>query len=200
MVAIVKAISVAFATLNAIMMANPILIIVGLIAGLVAGFIYLWNTSEGFRNFWIGLWEGIKKIIKTAIDFIVGIFNTIVDFVKNNWQSLLKFIANPFVGAFELLYNNCKGFRNFVDNFAENIKQFFVNAWNSIVIFFTEGIPNFINSIIEWFRELPYRIGSFIGEILGSIVQFGIDVGNWVVIELPQIIQNIINWFAELPR
>ena len=97
MVAIIKAVSTAFATLNAIMAANPILLIVSLIAGLVAAFMYLWNTSEGFRNFWINLWEGIKNVVSTAINFIVGIFNTIVNFIKNNWQNILIFLINPFV-------------------------------------------------------------------------------------------------------
>ena len=50
-----------FKKLNLILRANPVLLIAAAIAALVAGFIYLWNTSEEFRNFWIGLWEGIKK-------------------------------------------------------------------------------------------------------------------------------------------
>lgn len=78
-------------------MANPILLIISLIAGLVAGFIYLWNTSEKFRNFWINLWESIKNTVSTAINFIVEWFNKIINFVKNNWQNILSFIANPFI-------------------------------------------------------------------------------------------------------
>ena len=123
-----------------------------------------------------------------------------MDFVKNNWQSLLKFIANPFAGAFELLYNNCDEFRNFIDNLLENIKQAFINAWNSIVTFFTETIPQWIQNVINWFANLPYMIGYQIGQILGNIILFGTNVWNWITTELPQIIQGIIDWFAQLPR
>ena len=56
-----------------------------------------------------------------------------------------------------------------------------------------------INNIINWFKELPYNIGKFIGEILGYIVKFGIDCWNWVTVELPKIINNIIEWFKQLP-
>lgn len=199
MVSIIEAVQKAFALLNIIMMANPILLIVSLIAGLVAGFIYLWNTSEGFRGFWIGLWDGIKKVVSTAINFTVQLFNKIVDFVKNNWQGILLFIVNPFVGGFKLLYDNCEGFRNFINNFIESIKNFFINGWNNIVSFFTETIPQWIQNVIDWFSNLPYMIGYYIGQILGNIIQFGINLWNWVTVDLPQIIQGIIDWFAQLP-
>jgi tape measure domain-containing protein len=196
----IKSVKDAMLLLNMAFNANPIGLIVTAIGLLIAGFTYLWNTSEGFRNFWIGLWEGIKNAVSTAINFIIEWFNKIVDFVKNNWQSLLKLLTNPFVGGFELLYNNCDEFRNFIDNLLENIKQVFINAWNSIVVFFTETIPQWIQSVINWFANLPYEIGYQIGQILGSVIQFGLDVYNWITTELPNIIQGIIDWFAQLPR
>ena len=55
----ITAVKGAFAALNTVMMANPIILI---IAALVAAFIYLWNNCEEFRQFWIDLWEGIKDI------------------------------------------------------------------------------------------------------------------------------------------
>lgn len=192
--------SKAQAVLNAVMSANPVALVIIAITALIAIFVVLWNKCDWFRNFWISLWEGIKNAVSTAINFIIEWFNKIVDFVKNNWQSLLKFIANPFAGAFELLYNNCDEFRNFIDNLLENIKQAFINAWNSIVTFFTETIPQWIQSVINWFANLPYEIGYQIGQILGSIIQFGSDLYNWITTELPNIIQGIIDWFAQLPR
>ena len=196
---IIKSVRKSFALLNATLAANPILLVVSLIAGLVVAFIYLWNNSESFRNFWIGLWDNIKKAVSTAVNFIVQWFNKIVDFVKNNWQGILLFIANPFVGGFKLLYDNCEVFRNFINNFIESIKNFFVNGWNNIVSFFTETIPQWIQNVINWFSQLPYMIGYHIGQTLGNIIQFGINLWSWVTGDLPQIIQSIIDWFASLP-
>ena len=215
--------------LNAAFGLNPIALIIAGIAALAAAFIYFWRTSESFRNFWIGLWESIKNAVLTAIDFIVQWFNKIVDFVKNNWQNILLFITNPFLGGFKLLYNNCESFRNFIDNLTKKIKETFLNAWNGIstfftstipnafkklgesisnklkqcwndvVSFFTETIPQWIQNVIDWFANLPYMIGYHIGQILRNIIQFGINLWNWVTVELPQIIQSIIDWFASLP-
>ena len=47
--------------LNAAMKANIIGLIVSLVIGLVAAFITLWKNNEGFRKFWINLWNKIKS-------------------------------------------------------------------------------------------------------------------------------------------
>ena len=47
----ISAVKTAFAALNVTMLANPIVLIIAAITALVAAFIYLWNTNEGFRQF-----------------------------------------------------------------------------------------------------------------------------------------------------
>lgn len=54
--------------LFALMLANPIGLVIAAITALVAGFMYLWNNSESFREFWINLWEKIKTAALTAAD------------------------------------------------------------------------------------------------------------------------------------
>jgi phage-related protein len=191
--------SKAQAMLNAVMSANPITLIVIAIGALIAIFIVLWNNCESFRNFWINLWDNIKKIVSGAIDNIKKTFNKIISFVKSNWQGLLLLFVNPFAGAFKLLYDNCEGFRNFINNFIENVKNFFINGWNSIVSFFTETIPQWIQTVIIWIQQLPYNIGVLIGQIIGNIINFGVSIWNWITVDLPQIIQGIVEWFAQLP-
>lgn len=195
----IKSVKDAMLLLNMAFNLNPIGLIVTAIGLLIAGFVYLWNKSEAFRNFWIGLWEGIKSAASVAIDFVVKIFNKVVDFIKGNWQEILLFIANPFLGGFKLLYNNCEGFRNFIDNLVKNIKEILLKTWDAISTFFTQTIPQWIQNVIDWFANLPYMIGYQIGQILGKIVNFGIGLWNFVTVELPQIIQGIIDWFASLP-
>ena len=72
-----KAQTLAQTALNVAMNANPIGLIITAIVALIAGFVALWNKSEGFRNFWIGLWEGIKNIVSNAVNWITGIFKKI---------------------------------------------------------------------------------------------------------------------------
>ena len=108
-----KAAELAQKLLNATMLANPFVLIVTLIAGLVAAFIYFWNTSDSFRQFWIDLWEKIRSAASDVIDAIVGFFtetipnavNGFVDFIKNNWQTLLMLLnpATLLAGIFKLV-------------------------------------------------------------------------------------------------
>ena len=70
------------ATLNAVMAANPIGVIILAIAGLVAAFVLLWNNCEGFRNFFIEMWEGIKSFFSGIADWFGGVFEKIGGFFK----------------------------------------------------------------------------------------------------------------------
>src|SRR6185437_8211387 len=58
-----KAAAAAQWLLNIAMDANPIMLIILAIVALVAAFVYLWNHSAAFRDFWIGLWNDVVKIV-----------------------------------------------------------------------------------------------------------------------------------------
>lgn len=140
-----KAVTAAQWLMNAAMMANPIGLIIAAIAALVAGFVLLWNKSEAFRNFFIGMWEGIKNAV-----------GAVVNWIKENWQSLLLFLVNPVAGVFKYLYDNFEGFRNFVDNIVKSIKNFFSNMWSGI----TNGAKNAWSGIKSVFS----KVGSFFSD------------------------------------
>ena len=170
----VKGVSGAFKAFSSVLKANPLVMIISVIATLVTAFITLWNTNEDFRNAVIGIWNAIKETIGNVINGIVTFFT---ETIPNAWNSFITGLQN----------------------LGQTIWDTLVNAWNSIVSFFTETIPQWIQNIITWFQQLPYNIGILIGQILGYIANFGVNIWNWVTSELPKIIQSIIQWFAELP-
>lgn len=182
--------------LNTAQKANIIGIIVSAIAGLVAAIIYLWNTNDGFRNAIIGAWEAIANFFTVTIP---AAFQTVVDFITNNWQELLLLIVNPFAGAFALLYNNCDSFKTFVDTFIQDVINFFQTGWNSIVTFFTQSVPAWLQSMQEWFLQLPNSIAYGLGEAIGSIVKWGTDTYNYLTTNVPIWISSIGQWFSALP-
>lgn len=154
---VIKTVQGAFAALNATMLANPIVLIVAAIVALIAIFVVLWNKCDGFRQFWINLWEGIKSVVSTVVEAIKGFFTGIIDFVKNNWQGLLLLLVNPFAWAFKLLYDNCEGFRNFIDGVLEKIKTAISGAWEAIKTGITTAwtaISNFFTTIWEGIKTI----------------------------------------------
>lgn len=75
------------AALNAVMAANPIGAVIAIITALIAVFVTLWNKCEGFRNFWISLWNSIVSLVSSAVSaissFIDGLITSIGGFITN---------------------------------------------------------------------------------------------------------------------
>lgn len=177
---------------NAALSANPIgLVIIGLVA-LIAGLAYLWNTSEGFRNFWINAWESIKNTCKVAVD---GISKFFTDTIPNAFKSLInsaKSTKDFFVNGFEYL-------KNAVSNFGTLLVTKFKNWCDEVWILFTQTIPNWIKSIVDWFSELPHHIGYALGFVVTKLIMWGVAMFNYITTNVPIWIDNITNWFAQLP-
>lgn len=88
--------------LNAAFKANPIGLVVTAIGLLVTAFVTLWNKCEGFRNFFINMWEGIKKIGSSVADFIGGIFESKINTAKGIINAVISLI-NGAIGAINKL-------------------------------------------------------------------------------------------------
>ena len=72
-------------------------------------------------------------------------------------------------------------------------------GWSAISDFFTETIPEVINSIVEWFAGLPEKISSEFGKVLGTIGRWVVDAIAWVSENFPLLIEAIVKFFTELP-
>ena len=64
--AAIKTARLVWLAFNTVFAATPIGWIVIAIVGLIAAFVLLWNKSEAFRNFWIGLFDQIKGSVTQA--------------------------------------------------------------------------------------------------------------------------------------
>jgi hypothetical protein len=98
----VKATRAALILFNATLRANPIGLVISLLAGLVAGFIYLWNNNKGFRDFWIKMWAKIKDATGSAVKWIkgkLGDFKAAVKTVRDAFSSIQKAIADKMEDA-----------------------------------------------------------------------------------------------------
>ena len=87
---------------NLALSANPIGIVVIAVAGLVAAFVLLWNKCEGFRNFFIKMWDGIKKVGSSVADFIGGIFERKINMVKGIINAVISLINGAIGGINKL--------------------------------------------------------------------------------------------------
>ena len=122
---VIKTVQGACAALNATMLANPIVLIIAAIAALVAAFIYLWNTNEEFRQFWIDLWEDIKEIAVAVWEGLKEFFSAAWEAIRTTAETVWNAIAGFFTGLWE-------GIRNTFTTVVNAISSFLSTAWNTI--------------------------------------------------------------------
>lgn len=113
----VKVVRTAILAMNAAMLANPIGLIVALIAGLVVAFVILWKKNEGFRNFWLNMWSKIKSTTGTAVGWIKNKFNDL--------KSALKVVQNVFGNIKDAISDKMESAKEKVKSVIDKIKGFF---------------------------------------------------------------------------
>lgn len=206
---------------NVTMAANPMMLIITLVATLVAAIVGFVATNENARTAVVNAWNVVKDTIGKVVGEIAKFFtetipnalSKVVDFVKDNWQDILLLLANPFAGAVKLLYEHCESFRNIVDNIASFFQELPGKIWDAILGAVTivttwgenmktavvQAATEFVTNAVTFFQELPYKIGYVIGQAIGNVVQFGIDLVTWATTEIPNFINTVITFLVELP-
>lgn len=94
---------------------------------------------------------------------IGGVATKLVGGIKTAVTGLLGMItAHPviavitaIIAALVTLYNKCEWFRDGVNGILKAIKDGFFAAWDGIVEFFTETIPNAWNEMVSFFQGIP---------------------------------------------
>lgn len=166
--------------LNAVMSANPIALIVVLIAGLVVAIIGLWNNSEAFRNFVTSAFQQIQQVAQVVIDAIVNFFTvtvpnaigTVIGFFQNLWSN----IVSVFNGALSTV----SGFVS------------------SVVNFFTVRVPNAVSNMLSAAGRIPGQIASFLGNALSSAASFVGSFASSAIQAASQFVSNIVSGLSGL--
>lgn len=123
----------AFSALGTAFTANPIGIVIVAITALVAAFILLWNNCEGFRNFWIGLWENIKVEFQKFLDWI----SPVIDWLKEYFTALWSGIVNAFLVYKELLVLYFKNAWEAIKLIWSVVVDYFKMVWENIKLVFS---------------------------------------------------------------
>ena len=188
----------------------PVLAVVAVIAVLVAAFVHLWRTNEGFRDAIIGTWTRIKDTISGFCQGIVDRLNAlgfqftdIVDVLKTVWDGFCQILAPIFEGVFNHIANILSTVTGvitgildvFIGIFTGNwsqawtgVKEIFSSIWNGISSFFS-NILNVIKGVADvvlgWFgtswNEIWTNIKTFFEGIWNGIVSF--FTGIWETIK-----------------
>ena len=203
--------------LNAAMSANPIGIIIAAIVALVTAFVILWNKSEAFREFWIGLWEKIKEVAGAAWEAISGFFTGAWEKVQEIWGSITDWFSEKWESLkaiFETVGEAIKAiFGAIVDYFYQKFEpliEFFKTAWeiiSQLAVGCWEIIKKVWAIVSDWFKTTVVEpVKKFFTDLWDGIKNAASTAWDgiksvWGAVKdwfKTTIIDPVSNWFTDM--
>ena len=185
--AVITAISLASkaqAVLNAVLNANPILLVISLFASLVSAAVYFFTCTDKGKALWQQFTDFLSNCVQNIRDFFSGLGNDITGFftaagegAQNAWNS----VVNWFMGI------------------PDTICNFFTMVGGKITGFFTaagQGVQNVWNGVVSWFTGIPGAICNFFAGVGGRITGFFSNAANGV----ENVWNNVVSWFGGIPN
>ena len=209
--------------LNAAMSANPIGLVVAAITALVAAFVILWNKSEAFREFFIGMWEAIKETVGDICEAIGGFFSDLWEGIETGATAAWEWISDVFTGAakwfdekviepitgfFSDLWDGIEGTAEeawgIVTGIWDGITGFFSDIWEGIKKVF-EPVKDFFKDVFEGAKEIISNIWESVSEIVKKPINFLIDglnafIGALNKIEIPDWVPGVGGKGINIPK
>lgn len=183
------AVTKAFGALNAVLMANPIVLIVTAIAAVIAILVVLYTKCEGFRNF-------VNSVASAIVGFVKNAASAIAGFFKNLWATI-QGIWSAVSGWFNL--NVIQPLVNFFAPIVESIGGFFANLWASICsiwqaagTWFSENVTTPINNAFQ-------AIGDFVKGIFNGLIGLVEGMINRIIGAINSFIggfNDVVGWGA----
>jgi tape measure domain-containing protein len=165
--------TVAQALLNGVLNANPIMLVVTLLAGLIATIVTLWNTNEGFRNAVINVWNAFKDTVGNVITSVGGFIDNLI-----SWFQALPGRIGAFLG--NVISN--------VQNWASNM-----------VSRASETGSNFVNGVVSFISGLPSAVWNWLSSALNNAWNFAGQLAQAGANAASGLINNIIGTISGLP-
>lgn len=198
----------------------PVLAVVAVIAVLVAAFVHLWNTNEGFREAILGTWEKIKTTVSNFVEGIrerlasLGIsFSDIAEAIKAVWNGLCAVLAPIFEGAFNAIANILQTVLGvitgildvFIGLFTGNweqvwtgIKEIFSSIWEGIKGAFQNSIDTIrgiADAVLGWFgtswNDVWSSVKGFFEGIWNGIASFFSGIWNGILNTVTTVLNAI---------
>lgn len=160
---------------------GPITLVVVAIGALVAAFVYLWNTSDSFREFWINLWDGIKETTGQVIDGIVNFFTVTIPEAFNNFVTSISEIPGKIMIFLSEVISN-------VASWASEMVQKAIQTGS-----------DFLSNLINFITQLPGKVMAFLSETVGKAISFASSFAQEAVNAGRNFFNGIVNKVKEIP-
>ena len=90
-------------------------------------------------------------------------------------------------------------FTSFLSSAWQSVVSFVTSLGQNIANFFTQTIPNAIQSVIQWFQQLPSAIGTALSNLITSIGTWAVSFGQSALQAGQQFLTNLGTFLMQLP-
>lgn len=209
------------AAFNAVMSANPIMIVIIAITALVAGLVWFFAQTETGKQIWQGFmdflgsaWNTIAttaQAVWTALaSFFSGLWSDISSTAQSVWDTILGFLSALWNGILSL----AQGYFNFLVAFYSgiwNVISSTISAvWNGIVSFLSglwngiystassifNNISSTISSVMDGISSTVSRVWNGIKETISTAINGAKDIVSRAI----EGIKGLFNFEWSLPR
>ena len=178
---LITGVTKAIAFLNTTLLANPIVLIIALIAGLVAGFIYLWNNCDAFREFWVNLWTKIKT-------FFVNAWTTIKTFCTKTIPQIINNVVNWFKQLPNKIWTWLLNTIQKVVTWGSNLREKAISA-----------VLGMVNAVFNYAKQIPSKIWSAIIGAIAKVKSWGQSLANTAKNAISTMISRIVSIAGSIP-
>ncbi|MCR5811221.1 MAG: phage tail tape measure protein [Lachnospiraceae bacterium] len=176
----------------------PVLAVVAVIAVLVAAFLHLWKTNEGFREAIIATWGKIRSTVSTFVEGIKQRFSALgfsfsdaANFIRLIWNGLCQFLGPIFIGAFNAIAVNIETILGVItgifdvfsglftgnwDLLWQGVSEIFSSIWNGITGTFT-NITNTMKNVLNVFLSF---FGTNITNVMNAVKAVVVSVLSYI--------------------
>lgn len=183
------AVTKAFGALNAVLMANPIVLIVTAIAAVIAILVVLYTKCEGFRNFVNSVASAIVGFVKNAASAIAGFFKNLWATIQSIWSAVSGWFKSKVIDP---LVNFFAPIVQWISGFFQGCWIIIQAVWAAVSGWFK---TNVIDPVVNFFAPIPGIIGGFFSGLWTSIQSIWATVSGWFNLN---VIQPLVNFFAPI--
>ena len=190
---VATALQVAF---NAVMAANPIMLVVMAVAALVSALIWFFTQTELGQQIWQGfmtwlqeawanissflttVWEGIVTVATTVWNAIMAVVGAVVDWFKAYVWPIIQFVIDAIVAYFQMYYNVVSA------------------IWNAVMVA--------VGAVVDWFMEHVYptikAVVDFLVALFNFLWQVVVAAWNGIVNAVRPIVDGFVSWLSDVWR
>lgn len=165
-----------FRLIGALMMANPITILIAVLVGLGIVIWQLWKRNEDFRLGVMMVWEAIKGFGRTVAEVAVSVALWVANMAQTVWR-WMQAIWSTIVTVSAAIWNAI------------------VAAWNLYWLTVTTVVTAIWNTVVFWFTAIWNTIVAIVTSIWNSIVFWFNLIWSSIVFVATNIWSSVVFWF-----